>query len=240
MNATLPSVAAWGPTCRPRSGVLRRVGLYAGLPGYGELEDPHRAVHVHARRAVNADDWQAVRALFEQCSRVMLGLTCLPQPVIARVHGIATAAGCQLVAACDLAVCSDDSRFATSGVKYGLFCSTPMVALSRNVPRKAALEMLLTGDAIDAAAAARFGLVNKVVPAARLMDEALAIARRIAANAPLAVQAAKELALRSNEGGLAAGLRFEQFVQQILRHTEDAIEGRTAFAEKREPRFQGR
>ena len=107
-----------------------------------------------------------VRALFEQCSRVMLGLTRLPQPVIARVHGIATAAGCQLVAACDLAVCSDDSRFATSGVKYGLFCSTPMVALSRNVARKPAMEMLLTGDFIDAAEALRIGLVNQVVPAA--------------------------------------------------------------------------
>ena len=116
---------------------------------------------------------EAIRALFEQCSRVMLGLTRLPQPVIARVHGIATAAGCQLVAACDLAVCSDDSRFATSGVKYGLFCSTPMVALSRNVPRKAALEMLLTGDFIDAAEALRLGLVNQVAPPGAL-DAAVA------------------------------------------------------------------
>ena len=128
----------------------------------------------HDLKEIGADlEPEPVRALFEQCSRVMLGLTRLPQPVIARVHGIATAAGCQLVAACDLAVCSEDSRFATSGVKYGLFCSTPMVALSRNVARKPALEMLLTGDFIDAAEALRLGLVNQVVPTDRL-DAAVA------------------------------------------------------------------
>lgn len=110
--------------------------------------------------------------LFGLCSRFMLGLTRLPQPVIACVDGIATAAGCQLVAACDLAICSETSRFATSGVRYGLFCSTPMVPLSRVVPRKAALEMLLTGDFIDAEAAHRLGLVNEVVPSSGL-DAAL-------------------------------------------------------------------
>lgn len=107
---------------------------------------------------------EAIHRLFSHCSAMMLKIRDLPQPVIAEVDGIATAAGCQLVAACDLAICSDISRFATSGVKFGLFCSTPMVALSRNVPRKAALEMLLTGDFIDAAEALRLGLVNEVVP----------------------------------------------------------------------------
>ena len=114
----------------------------------------------------------------------MAGLTRLPQPVIARVHGIATAAGCQLVAACDLAVCGDDSRFATSGVKYGLFCSTPMVALSRNVPRKAAMEMLLTGDFIDAAEALRLGLVNQVVPPAELDAAVTALCARLVDKPP--------------------------------------------------------
>src|SRR5689334_4383725 len=100
-------------------------------------------------------------ALYDRCSAMKTTLTQLPQPVIARVHGIATAAGCQRVAACDLAVCTEDSRFATSGVKYGLFCSTPMVALSRNIARKPAMEMLLTGDFVDAAEALRLGLVNR-------------------------------------------------------------------------------
>jgi enoyl-CoA hydratase/carnithine racemase len=123
----------------------------------------------HDLKEIGADRREApLRALFETCSRVMVALTRLPQPVIARVDGIATAAGCQLVAACDLAVCSEGSRFATSGVKYGLFCSTPMVALARNVPRKAAMEMLLTGDFVDAREALRLGLVNQVVPAAQL------------------------------------------------------------------------
>jgi enoyl-CoA hydratase/carnithine racemase len=118
----------------------------------------------HDLKEIDADRRrETLDELFSLCSRFMLGLTRLPQPVIARVDGIATAAGCQLVAACDLAICTESSRFATSGVKYGLFCSTPMVPLSRNVPRKAAMEMLLTGDFISAAEAHRLGLVNQVV-----------------------------------------------------------------------------
>ena len=163
------------------------------------------------------------------------------KPVIAAINGHCLAGGMTLMLATDIRVCAEHVTFALSEVKRGIIAANGGTQrLLGQLPHAIAMEMLLTGDAIDAATAARFGLVNKVVPAARLMDEALAIARRIAANAPLAVQAAKELALRSNEGGLAAGLRFEQFVQQILRHTEDAIEGRTAFAEKRPPRFQGR
>ena len=122
----------------------------------------------------------SARSLFETCSEMMMAIHRLPQPVIAQVHGIATAAGCQLVAACDLAIASEDARFATSGVRYGLFCSTPMVEVSRAVGRKRALEMLLTGDMIDAQTAADWGLVNRVVPRERLAEETLELATRIA------------------------------------------------------------
>jgi enoyl-CoA hydratase/carnithine racemase len=181
----------------------------------------------------------ALEELFGLCGRFMLGLTRLPQPVIARVDGIATAAGCQLVAACDLAVCSETSRFATSGVKYGLFCSTPMVPLSRNVPRKAAMEMLLTGDFIDAAEAYRLGLVNRVVPApaldaavdalvARLLDkprEVLALGKR-------AFYAQLEQPL---EAAYATGTRA--IVANAL--GADFAAGLDAFVHKRKPVWPG-
>src|SRR5690606_22875997 len=122
------------------------------------------------------------RALFDKCSRMMLTLARIPQPVIARVHGIATAAGCQLVAACDLAIAADDARFATSGIKQGLFCSTPSVAVSRAVGRKAAFEMLFTGEFIDAETAKTYGLINHVVPAAELDAAVQALADRVIAN----------------------------------------------------------
>lgn len=178
---------------------------------------------------------EAVRALFEQCSRVMLGLTRLPQPVIASVHGIATAAGCQLVAACDLAVCSDDSRFATSGVKYGLFCSTPMVALSRNVPRKAALEMLLTGDFIDAAEALRLGLVNQVVPPGAL-DAAVADLCARLTDKPAAVLAlGKRAYYRQLEQGLEQAYAFTTDIIVENAMGADFAEGLAAFVGKRKP-----
>ncbi len=143
--------------------------------------------------------------------------------------------------ATDMRVCAEHVTFALAEVKRGIIAANGGTQrLLGQLPHAIAMEMLLTGDAIDAATAARFGLVNRVVPAGQMMDEALAMARRIASNAPLAVQAAKELALRGADGGLAAGLRFEQFVQHILRHTEDAAEGRAAFGEKRAPRFTGR
>src|SRR4051812_36949639 len=134
----------------------------------------------------------AVAAVFERCSRLMRTITMLRQPVIARVHGIATAAGCQLVATCDLAVVSETARFATPGVNIGLFCSTPMVALSRAVGRKQAMEMLLTGDMIDAATAVRFGLVNRAVPADRLDAEVGDLAATIASKSPLTLAIGKE------------------------------------------------
>lgn len=162
------------------------------------------------------------------------------KPVIAALNGHCLAGGMTLMLATDLRVCADDVTFALSEVKRGIIAANGGTQrLIEQLPHAIAMEMLLTGDAIDATTAQRFGLVNRVVPRAELMPTALDLARRIAANAPLAVQAAKELALRGREGGLAAGLRFEQFVQNILRQSADAAEGRTAFAEKRPPRFKG-
>ncbi len=162
----------------------------------------------HDLKEMGADLRDApVRALFERCSAVMTALTRLPQPVIARVHGIATAAGCQLVAACDLAVAADDSRFATSGVKYGLFCSTPMVALSRNVARKPAMEMLLTGDFVDAAEALRLGLVNRVAPADGLDAAVAALCARLLDKPRDVLAAGKRAFYRQLELGLDRRLR---------------------------------
>src|SRR5208283_4939078 len=130
--------------------------------------------------------------LFAECTKVMLAIIGLPKPVIAQVHGIATAAGCQLVASCDLAVAADSARFATPGVNIGLFCSTPMVALSRNVGRKAAMRMLLTGDLIDAQAAIGFGLINEVAPVAELASRTAALAGKIASKSPQTIAIGKE------------------------------------------------
>lgn len=178
---------------------------------------------------------EPVRALFDQCSKVMVALTRLPQPVIARVHGIATAAGCQLVAACDLAVASEEVRFATSGIKYGLFCSTPMVALSRNLPQKPALEMLLTGDFIDAAEALRTGLVNRVVPAQELDTAVETLCARLI-DKPARVLALGKRAYYEQRGmGLEEAYAFttEVIVQNAL--GRDFAEGLDAFVAKRRP-----
>lgn len=179
------------------------------------------------------------QALFEQCSRLMLTLTRLRQPVIARVHGVATAAGCQLVATCDLAVASVEARFATPGVNIGLFCSTPMVALSRAIGRKAALDMLLTGDPIDAAAALRLGLVNRVVPPDQLDDAVAALARQIAAKSPLTVKLGKEAFYRQAELGLAEAYAYASQVMAENMQARDAEEGIDAFLAKRAPSWQG-
>jgi hypothetical protein len=137
--------------------------------------------------------------LFAQCSRLMQAITALPQPVIARVHGVATAAGCQLVATCDLAVAAENARFATPGVNIGLFCSTPMVALSRNVGRKQAMEMLMWGELIDAPTAQRFGLVNRVVPASSLDEEVARITEAIVGKSPLTLRIGREAFYRQLE-----------------------------------------
>lgn len=163
------------------------------------------------------------------------------KPVVAAINGHCLAGGMTLMLATDLRVSADHATFALSEVKRGIIpANGGTQRLLQQLPHAVAMEMLLTGDAISADAALRFGLVNRVVPAAQLMDTALELARRVAANAPLAVQAAKELALRSGEMPLAAGLRFEQFVQQQLQRSEDAAEGREAFAARRAPRFTGK
>jgi enoyl-CoA hydratase/carnithine racemase len=173
-----------------------------------------------------------LEALFKQCSRMMVSLTRIPQPVIARVHGVATAAGCQLVAQCDLAVAADGVRFATSGINLGLFCATPMVAVTRNLPRKQALEMLYTGDFIGAETARQYGLVNRVV-SPEFLDRAVDdLAQAIAAKSPRAMQAGKELFYKQIEGGLEAAyeLATETIVQNMLH--PDAQGGVEAFLEK--------
>ena len=163
----------------------------------------------------------------------------LPKPVIARVHGIATAAGCQLVASCDLAVAADTARFATPGVNLGLFCSTPMVALSRAVGRKAAMEMLLTGDLVDAARARELGLVNRVVPEAELDAAVAALAGQIAGKSPLTLAIGKEAFYRQAELPLAEAYAYASDVMVRNMLARDAGEGIDAFLEKRSPVWQG-
>jgi enoyl-CoA hydratase/carnithine racemase len=189
-------------------------------------------------RAHPAREFQ--QALFDQCSRMMLTLTRLPQPVIARVHGIATAAGCQLVAMCDLAVAAEEARFAVSGVNLGLFCSTPSVGLVRNLGRKAAMEMLLTGGFIDAQEARARGLVNRVVPAADLDAAVGELADAIAAKTPAALRLGKEMFYRQLEMGLEQAYAYAGQVMADNMMTCDAQEGIDAFIDKRDPRWQGR
>jgi enoyl-CoA hydratase/carnithine racemase len=179
------------------------------------------------------------RRLFDACSRLMLRIQSLPQPVIARVHGIATAAGCQLVAMCDLAVAAADARFAVSGINVGLFCSTPSVALARNVRRKAAFEMLVTGEFIDAATALREGLINRCVAAERLDEEIARLTAAIAAKPRSALAAGKALFYRQLELGVAAA--YEVAGEAMARDMmgEAAQEGVAAFIEKRRPAWGG-
>ncbi|MBV8405583.1 MAG: enoyl-CoA hydratase [Gammaproteobacteria bacterium] len=175
--------------------------------------------------------------LFTQCSRVMLTLRRLPIPVIARVHGIATAAGCQLVAQCDLAVAASDARFAVSGVNLGLFCSTPGVPLSRNVPLKQAFEMLVTGDFIDAAAARERGLVNRVVPPEALDAELEGLVAGILRKPRVAIALGKGLFYRQAELGFAAAYEVASRTMAANMMESIALEGVQAFLEKRPPRW---
>jgi enoyl-CoA hydratase/carnithine racemase len=178
-------------------------------------------------------------ALFDQCSRLMTSIVNLPKPVIARVHGIATAAGCQLVATCDLAVAAQTARFATPGVNIGLFCSTPMVALSRNVARKHAMEMLLTGDMTDAETARSIGLVNRVVPEAQLDGAVMALAQQIASKSPLTLAIGKEAFYRQLEMPLDDAYAHASEVMTRNMLAQDAEEGIDAFLEKRKPTWKG-
>jgi enoyl-CoA hydratase/carnithine racemase len=175
--------------------------------------------------------------LFDDCSRLMMRIQSLPQPVIARVHGIATAAGCQLVAACDLAIAAADARFAVSGVNVGLFCATPSVALSRNVGRKAAFEMLVTGEFIDAEVAMQRGLVNRCVAAAALDEEILKLAASIAAKPPEVIAAGKSLFYAQLELGVAPAYRIAGQAMACNMIEAAAQEGVAAFIEKRIPNW---
>jgi enoyl-CoA hydratase/carnithine racemase len=177
--------------------------------------------------------------VFEVCTRMMDTIQRIPQPVIAAVQGIATAAGCQLVATCDLAIAAEGARFATPGVRIGLFCSTPMVAVSRSIGRKRALEMLLTGRAIDASTAAEWGLVNRVVPSAELDAAALELATEIASASPLTLRIGKQAYYRQIDVGQDEAYRLMSRTMAENAMTCDAQEGMTAFLEKRQPTWRG-
>jgi enoyl-CoA hydratase/carnithine racemase len=182
--------------------------------------------------------WQ--RGLFDACSRLMLTLTRMPQPVIARVHGVATAAGCQLVSMCDLAVASDTATFAMPGVNIGVFCSTPAVGVARNVGRKRAMEMLLTGEPIDATTALSWGLVNRVVPAADLDREVQRFARIILARSAAAVSLGKTTFYRQLDRTLEAAYDTASESMACNLSFDDAAEGMDAFLQKRKPEWKGR
>ncbi len=189
----------------------------------------------HDLKEVRGGDSAAHQALFAQCSRLMQAITRLRVPVIACVHGIATAAGCQLVATCDLAIAADTARFATPGVNIGLFCSTPMVALSRAVPRKAAMEMLLLGDLIDAGMAVRHGLVNRAVPGDELEATVRALAGRIAAKSRRVLALGKPAFYQQAELPLAEAYAYTSGVMVRNMQEPDAAEGIDAFLQKRTP-----
>ena len=175
--------------------------------------------------------------VFQACSRLMISVATLPQPVIAEVHGSATAAGCQLVAACDLAICDEGAQFATPGVNIGLFCSTPMVALSRTIGRKAAMEMLLTGVPIDAPHALQIGLVNRVVPAAELSEAVCSLADLVASKPSRVVAMGKEAFGRQIEMSLERAYSYASDVMVRNMMMSDAEEGIDAFLQKRQPNW---
>ena len=180
------------------------------------------------------------RTLFAQCSKMMMTITRIPQPVIARVHGIATAAGCQLVAQCDLAVAAESAKFAVSGINVGLFCSTPSVPLGRNVLRKPAMEMLLTGDFVDAATAKDYGLVNQVAPVDKLDRVVHDLAQKIIAKSAIAVATGKRMFYKQMELGLEAAYDYAAETMACNMMAEDAGEGIDAFMQKRSPDWRHR
>ena len=181
-----------------------------------------------------------VQNLMDRCSAMMQNIHRMPQPVIAAVEGVATAAGCQLVASCDLAIASQTARFATPGVHIGLFCSTPMVPLSRNVAPKHAMEMLLTGDMLTAEDARRIGLVNQVVTPGSEREEAIALARRLAAKSATILKLGKEAFYRQLDMNLPEAYRYASQVMVENMMVHDAEEGISAFVEKRPPKWEDR
>ncbi len=195
----------------------------------------------HDLRELRADPRrEAYQRVFALCSELMLQIVRLPKPVVAEVHGVATAAGCQLVATCDLAVAAEEARFATPGVNIGLFCSTPMVALTRAVGRKPAMEMLLTGELIDAATARSLGLVNRVVLREGLRKAVDGLARQIAGKSARTVAIGKEAFYRQAELDLTSAYRYAAEVMTTNMLAEDAGEGIDAFLAKRAPVWQDR
>src|ERR1700720_3144745 len=216
---------------------VRAVIIAANGPAFSA---GHDLKELNQRRS----DGDRGRAYFKHimglCSAVMQQIVTLPQPVIAAVQATATAAGCQLVASCDLAVASQAAKFATPGVDIGLFCSTPMVALSRNVSRKHAMQMLLTGELISADEAARIGLINEVVPAGQERAAAIKLAEKIAAKSTLTVKIGKEAFYRQAEMSLAAAYDYASQVMVEKMLARDAEEGISAFIEKRDAKWQDR
>ena len=185
-------------------------------------------------------DPEAYRRIFDVCCELMETVQAIPQPVIGQVHGVATAAGCQLAATCDLVVASEEARFATPGVRIGLFCSTPMVALSRAIGRKKAMEMLLTGDFISAEAALAEGLVNRVVPAGELEAETRRLAEKICEASPLVVGVGKQAFYRQVEMPVEQAYAYTKEIMSFNASFADAQEGMCAFLEKRKPEWKGR
>ena len=238
---------------RPERRNALSVGMLDALADHLEAIDADRDVHVvvvaangpafsagHDLRELRDHHDPLFReALFAQCSDVMVAITRLRQPVIAKVAGVATAAGCQLVASCDLAVAGESARFATPGVDIGLFCSTPMVALTRNVAPKHAMELLLTGDLVPATEAARIGLVNRVVPDADLDGATQALAEQIASKSPLTVAIGKEAYWRQRDLPLVEAYTYASSVMATSLVTSDAAEGIDAFLTKRTPIWKG-
>jgi enoyl-CoA hydratase/carnithine racemase len=216
---------------------VRAVILAANGPAFSA---GHDLKELNARRSDEDRGRNYFKHVMGLCSTVMQQIVTLPQPVIAAVGATATAAGCQLVASCDLAVAARTATFATPGVNIGLFCSTPMVALSRNVSRKHAMEMLLTGEMISAEEAARIGLVNHVVAPGSEREEALKLAKKITAKSALTLKIGKEAFYRQLEMPLAEAYKYASAVMVENMLARDAEEGISAFIEKREPKWEGR
>lgn len=191
----------------------------------------------HDLNEMQAKDPAALKDLFDRCTALMARIQSLPQPVIAAVHGIATAAGCQLVATCDIAIAAEDTKFGVNGVNIGLFCSTPMVALTRNIGRKAAFEMLTTGKFIDASDAQRLGLINRAVPHSDLAAETLTLAQTIASKLTSAVRTGKSAFYAQAQMSTAAAYAFTGQIMVDNMANHDTQEGIAAFLEKRPPKW---
>ena len=238
---------------RPKARNALSRPLMAALHGALDAIDADKSVHVvvlrgagpgfcagHDLKEVRGDPTRAFyETLFAECSALMMRIQSLRQPVIAEVHGIATAAGCQLVATCDLAVADAAAQFATPGVNIGLFCSTPMVAVSRAVGRKAAMRMLLTGDMIDAEAALGYGLVSHVAPSGQLSETTATLARQIASKSPLTLAIGKKAFYAQAEMTTAKAYDYASGVMTTNMLARDAEEGIDAFIEKRPPVWTG-